>query len=86
RALTLISRRIVTNRWKRMDVESTDVVGISIKIEEKTVRIFNIYNDREHSRSTRALDFYLRSAEEWRQKGRNRADVWVRHFNQHHPM
>lgn len=50
------------------------------------VRIFNVYNDGTHSRSIRALDFYLRSAAGRGQQGRNGADIWVGDFNRHHPM
>lgn len=86
RAITLVSRQIATSTWRRIDVESTDVVGISIEMAERTVRIFNVYNDGNHSRSIRALDFYLRSVEGRRQRGRNGADIWVGDFNRHHPM
>lgn len=34
RAITLVNRRIATSAWKRVDVESTDVVGISIETAE----------------------------------------------------
>ncbi|KNZ75215.1 hypothetical protein J132_03936, partial [Termitomyces sp. J132] len=86
RALMLMSRRIVTNTWRRVDIKSTDMVGISIKMGERTVRVFNVYNNGEHSRSTHALNFYLRSMQEQRQRGRNEADIWVGDFNCYHSM
>ncbi|KNZ74446.1 hypothetical protein J132_06958, partial [Termitomyces sp. J132] len=86
RVVMMVNKNIATDRWKRLNIESLDVVGISIETEERTVRIFNIYNDCDHSRSVRALDFYLRSAEGRRTRGRNTADIWVGDFNRHHPM
>ena len=86
RAVMLVNRRIATDSWRRLDVESRDVVGISMETADKTVCIFNIYNDGGHSRSMRALDFYLRGAEGRRNGGRGVVDIWVGDFNRHHPM
>lgn len=71
----LVSRRIATDSWRRLDMESKDVVGISLETADKTVHIFNIYNDREHLRSICTLNFYLRSAEGRRSRERGMVDI-----------
>ncbi|KNZ81996.1 hypothetical protein J132_09063 [Termitomyces sp. J132] len=86
RAVTLVSRKIVTDSWLRLNVKSTDIVVISLEIAERTVCIFNIYNNGEHLRSMQAINFFLRSVEGRRTRGRNIVDIWVRDFNRHHLM
>ena len=75
RVVMLVSRRISTSCWRRLEVESRDVVGISMETAGKTVHIFNVYNDGEHLRSICALDFYLQSAEGRRSGGGNTVDI-----------
>ncbi|KNZ76111.1 hypothetical protein J132_00265 [Termitomyces sp. J132] len=57
-ALTLVNRQMATSTWRRLNVKSIDMVGIAIKVDGQVIRIFNVYNDCEHSRSTQALDNY----------------------------
>ncbi|KNZ77093.1 hypothetical protein J132_06971, partial [Termitomyces sp. J132] len=86
RVVMLVSRRIATDSWARLNMESRGVVGISLEMAECIVCIFNIYNDGGHSRSIHALNFYLQSTESRRMWGRNVVDIWVGDFNCHHPM
>lgn len=86
RTVMLVSRRLATDAWTRLNVESVDVVAIRLETSERTLRIFNIYNAGEHSGSLRAVERFINSAEGRRTRGRNCADIWVGDFNRHHPM
>ena len=55
----LVSKWLTMNKWTSLNMESANMVGISLETEEQIVQIFNIYNDCEHSIAIRALDFFL---------------------------
>lgn len=86
RAVMLVSRSITTDSWVRLDIGSTDVVGIRLETEGRTVCIFNIYVNSDHLQGLQALEFYLRSAEGRRTRRCSVVDIWVGDFNRHHPM
>lgn len=47
-ALTLIHKRLSTNSWSQIHVDSHDVVAVNITDGTRSLAIYNMYNDCEH--------------------------------------
>ncbi|KAF9051259.1 Endonuclease/exonuclease/phosphatase, partial [Panaeolus papilionaceus] len=84
-AVTLINTSISTNAWTPEFVDSQDMVMIKIKVQQKTVGIYNVYNDCNHDDSMRAVRESMRE-EEWGGGIGETEMMWVGDFNRHHPM
>jgi hypothetical protein len=52
RSVTLVSPRLATSNWMDLRVDCPDVTAVQVWGPFGTVRIFNVYNDCEHSGST----------------------------------
>ncbi|KAF8193036.1 hypothetical protein BJ912DRAFT_848521, partial [Pholiota molesta] len=48
RSVILINKKISTNTWTQIDVDSLDITAIQIRSERGTINLYNIYNDGTH--------------------------------------
>ncbi|KDR65913.1 hypothetical protein GALMADRAFT_81370, partial [Galerina marginata CBS 339.88] len=55
RSIILVNRRIATNSWTQIEVDSFDITGIQLHGEFGTLRIYNVYNDCKHNDSLTVL-------------------------------
>src|ERR1700678_68322 len=79
RALMLIHEKISTNNWTQIQVDSHDVVAIRISNVTRSIDIYNVYNDCEHSLTIQALSNHLAI-------NPHRHRLLLGDFNRHHPM
>jgi len=91
--MILVSPRIESSKWMDLRINSPDVTGIQIWAEFGTLRIFNIYNDGDHSHSTETLQKWYRDPEKVSYPKTPCFTpklpvhtVWLGDFNRHHPM
>ncbi|KNZ77560.1 hypothetical protein J132_05094, partial [Termitomyces sp. J132] len=61
RAMMLVNRRLMTDSWTRLSVNSVDMVAMRVETKKHMLQIFNVYNVCNHLRSVRALKFFLNS-------------------------
>src|SRR5271156_3195656 len=81
RALTLIHKRISTNSWTQVIVNSPDVVAFKISNGTQNITIYNVYNDCEHSNTIHTLaDHFVHN------HNPDRNILLLGDFNRHHPM
>src|SRR6266536_3526428 len=91
RSVIFISPRLATSNWMDLRIDSPDITAVQIWGPFGTVRIFNIYNDCEHSRSIETLEKWHENASAASHPptplrvGQGPAhELWLGDFN-HHP-
>lgn len=81
-SMILVNKRIATEAWERLEIDSPDMTGIKLKAQTSVVQLFNIYCDCNHSDSITAIDRYL---DDQRRTNRNRTHkihtIWLGDFN-----
>ncbi|KAF8804017.1 hypothetical protein BYT27DRAFT_7108375 [Phlegmacium glaucopus] len=90
RALTLVHTRLSMNVWTQVPVNLLDMSYQHIKGEQRTLNVYNIYNDCTHSETVRVLERHLERREveaQYREDGGDRVegDIWLGDFNRHNP-
>jgi len=55
RAITMITTDLKSMDWKQIKIDSSDIVVVEIKGQGRTVEIYNIYNDGNHSEALKHL-------------------------------
>jgi ribonuclease HI len=86
RALILVNRKISTNKWDAIPLESTDVTGVRIHGDFGAICLLNIYNDCENNRSIGVVnEFMRRRGARVEEEGIDRF-IWLGDFNRHHPI
>ena len=88
RSMILVNANISSNSWTALSVDNPDITAIQINGEWGSLRIFNIYNDQNHSQNTTALNRYLLTAESDQRTADapEPDDIWLGDFNRHSPM
>lgn len=86
RSIILVNTRLTTNCWTQLPVDSTDITAIQIESEDITLRIFNIYNDGNHSHNLTTLDRVTRTQTKAANDNNPVHTLWMGDFNRHHPM
>lgn len=86
RAAILVSTRLSTNSWTQIPIDSPDITAIQLENEDYTLRIFNIYNDGEHSRNLADLENIIRTHTAGIETIKPMHMIWMGDFNRHHPM
>jgi endonuclease/exonuclease/phosphatase family metal-dependent hydrolase len=87
RSVMLINKKLATNFWESLPINSSDITAVRLSGNFGQVRIFNIYNDCTHSRTLECLEHYLLTppvapaVQDIFQH-----DIWVGDFNRHDPM
>lgn len=91
RSVILVNKKIATNAWSQIDVDSVDVTAIKITNKNTTISIYNIYNDCTNDKSTDVLERHLEKREREHENNTESDDVpnvnvWLGDFNRHHVM
>jgi hypothetical protein len=88
RSMILVNANISSNSWTALSIDSPDITAIQINGEWGSLRIFNIYNDQNHSQNTTALNRYLLTSESDQRTTESPEpdDIWLGDFNRHSPM
>ncbi|KAF8703185.1 Reverse transcriptase (RNA-dependent DNA polymerase), partial [Rhizoctonia solani] len=79
RLLLLVSKKISTNCWKRVEISSPDVTIVEFKLQVGNVQIINVYNDCKHNNTLLILDAHLHDMPQ------NTLTILLGDFNHHHP-
>ncbi len=84
RAITLVNKKLSIDSWSTIATEHPDIAAVSIRSEDATVHVFNLYVDGEHDTALHAasravLNTILGGAEQPHHL------VWLGDFNRHHP-
>ncbi|EUC61565.1 reverse transcriptase from transposon X-element protein, putative [Rhizoctonia solani AG-3 Rhs1AP] len=81
RSMLLVSKRISTNGWKRLDFSSRDISGIEIQTQMGNVQILNVYNDSnpKWTDTTDILDSHMQATPP------DVHTILLGDFNRHHP-
>jgi hypothetical protein len=59
RSVMLINKKLSTNSWESLQLDSSDITAIPLSGDFGYIRLFNIYNDCNHSRTLQCLKRYL---------------------------
>lgn len=90
RAIILVHKRIATNSWTQIDIESLDAVGIKLISKGGEISIYNLYNNCTHSDTLSKLQEHLDVREQAHPNptpdNRIVGNIWLGDFNKHHPM
>jgi len=86
RSIMLINRRISTDAWTPIPIDSPDVTAIQLQGDFGTIRVINIYNDCKHNDSLTAVKNYLREPRARECNQLPLSFIWVGDFNRHHPL
>jgi ribonuclease HI/exonuclease III len=86
RSVILVNAKLDTNGWKQIEIQNNDITAIQIQGDFGKLTIFNIYNDCEHSRNTKALESFL--LKHFRNEANREGShmIWAGDFNRHHPI
>ena len=60
RSVMLINRNISTNNWDEINIISSDVTGVRLHGEFRTIDICNVYNDCTNNDSLKVVEGYMR--------------------------
>jgi len=86
RSVMLINKKLATNHWEALPLNSSDLTAIRLSGEFGHVHVFNIYNDCNHSRTLHCLEQYLLSPPPANATQPQTSDIWVGDFNRHDPL
>lgn len=86
RSIMLISSLISTDAWESLPVDSTDITAVQLICDFGRIRIFNLYNACDHSKTTDALAKYLSESAVAADTSISVYDIWAGDFNRHDPM
>jgi hypothetical protein len=87
RSLILINKRLSSDAWTRIDLDSSDVTAVQIKGEHINISIFNIYNDCKHNNSLKVVKKHMREqARTLQNPTAPQHFVWLGDFNRHSPL
>lgn len=76
RSIMLISKQISTNTWTQIEVNSPDITVIHITMDKIMLRVFNIYNDGNHSNGLTELKRATNQADTKAERlGRTREEI-----------
>jgi hypothetical protein len=95
--ILLVNKKLLKNNWHIIPLDSPNITAIEIHGDFGKVRIYNIYNTCDHSRTIQFLERHIvleeaasRSLPHTNANGNHRAGnthmIWMGDFNHHHPM
>lgn len=87
RSIILVNKRLATNSWTDIEIQSPDITGLTLSLEHGIFHLFNVYLDCEDNRSLTTLTRTCRHL------GSTITDqsvpqhmLWAGDFNRHHPI
>jgi hypothetical protein len=86
RAIILVNRKISTNNWDAIPLDSMDVTGVRLHGVFGMICLLNIYNDCEHNRSIGVMKEFMRGRSARAEGEGNERVIWMGDFNRHHPI
>jgi hypothetical protein len=89
RSILLIRANILTDNWKQIEINSSDITAIKIESTWGSLAIYNVYNDCDHDRTIDILSAVSRPNNETvvQSPSQEQAHVmWLGDFNRHHPL
>ncbi|KAJ6467339.1 hypothetical protein C8R45DRAFT_838515 [Mycena sanguinolenta] len=60
RSLILVNTNIPSHSWTQIPLNSSDLTGIELTGEFRTIRLINVYNDCDQNQALEVLSQYLR--------------------------
>jgi exonuclease III len=82
RSMLLINRKIASDTWTAIDIDSPDVTGVQIKTANSIVIIFNLYCDQKHSDAIRKTNNIIQAYRRANRDAERRTEIiWVGDFN-----
>lgn len=95
--ILLVNKKLSKNNWHIIPLDTPNITAIEIHGHFGKVRIYNIYNACDHSRTLQFLERHIileeaasRNLPRSNAKGENRTNnahmIWMGDFNRHHPM
>jgi endonuclease/exonuclease/phosphatase family metal-dependent hydrolase len=84
RSVLLLRANLLTDKWKQIEINSSDVTAVKIENSWGSLTIYNIYNDCEHDRTINTLREAIGSA--WNSSSDRDHVIWLGDFNRHHPL
>jgi hypothetical protein len=83
RSVTLINKKLSTDKWEELEINSGDVTGLRLRTETNVIDLYNIYNDGENDG---AIEEAGRVAEHHAGQRTRNGMIWLGDFNRHHPL
>ena len=83
RAVILVNKKLSTDRWEELDIDSGDATGMRLRTDTNTIDIYNIYNSQDNNEAVEKVDEAARRHMD--QNARNQ-QIWLGDFNRHHPL
>ena len=83
RSIILVNKKLSTDKWEEIEVDTGDVPGIRIKTDIGGIDIYNIYNSQDNNE---AIEKTEEAARRDRDQNINSQHVWLGDFNRHHPL
>jgi hypothetical protein len=78
RTVILVNKKLSTDKWEELEVDSGDVTGMRIKTDTYTISLYNIYNNHDNNTAIEEAD---RSARRQAEQGRQHQLMWLGDFN-----
>jgi len=86
RSLLLVNKRIATDTWKVIDIDSSDITAIQMQTPSGNVIILNVYNDIKHSENLQTIHSFMRRQNQAQPLNSPPTHmIWLGDFNRHHP-
>lgn len=87
RSIILVNRRLATNTWTDIEIQSPDITGLTLTLEHGIFHFFNMYLDGDDNRSLVTLTRTCRHlGSTATDRNLPRHMLWAGDFNRHHPM
>ena len=84
RSIIFVNTNISTDNYEQIQFQSTDVTGVSIKTENGTLAILNVYNDCRHNAALETVNNYLTQRFSNNNIPDNQHVIIAGDFNRHH--
>jgi hypothetical protein len=86
RSVMLVNKKLSTNSWESLQLDSSDITAIQLSGDFGYIRVFNIYNNCNYSRTLQCLEHFLLTPPLIDTPDAQVADIWASDFNHHDPM
>jgi len=87
RSIILVNKRIATDAWSQVDISSSDVTALVIKMGRGKVLLANVYNDiRQQQGLVWSIQVFQKRLRGGGSEGHAEQIVWLGNFNLHHPL
>jgi ribonuclease HI/exonuclease III len=86
RSITLVNRRLASQTWTPIPIQSPDITAVQIISPHGTLRIINLYNDCKNNHTITELQTYMTRSRYQNAPKLPVQYIWAGDFNRHHPL